>query len=1026
MPTTWLAQEGKVVSVRLALFAEMVKTKLWTASTLVEVGGTQGIGVNFLEETFSSRDANPDHRLHAVAARGILKALLPELGSDIKGGMRSQTALQEAAGYQDRPSDFAELLRILDSELRLITPTDPEGQQQGERQGVSPPSTTQQYYQLTHDYLVPSLLDWLTRKQKETRRSRAELKLAERSTLWNAKPENRYLPSMPEWLSIRTLSESKHWTGPQRAMMGRAARVHGVRSAIAVVCTCVLIVAGIGITRQTDERRNQAEATRLVEGLLAANTAQVSTSLASLKDFRTWADPQLQQAFKDSAADSDAKLHAGLALVAEGQTVDPAVLEFLQERMLTVTPAQFAPVRALLEPHKAELIPAWWKLATDDQQLAIGRFHAACALAAFDPDSTHAPREQSSPHAPREEPSGDNVRAGWNDPSFTTFIAEQLVAVSPEYIGEFKELLRPVAPKLVPALSDIFKDPARGELAKTLDTSLLADYAAKDPDTLTELVLAADVVSDKSLFPVLQQHQAAAVENLEVVLDQWLERDWKDTPLDPAWTEPSPAVRAQIESAHGLITERFAFCQDMPLATFLEVAEALRPSGYRPSGYRPSGYRPTRIRPHLSLPRNLSLLPLAGGEGGRRPDEGVASLAASTTLQVAAIFARDNLRWHVDPSLSKADLPVPDAPATKDGLLLTDIAIIPSTDESVEPHFIAVWSEPANADEQRCVLLDVTKPELTDAQATFKQQGFTSQSTISVRTDASGQRHYSGIWSNQGALSEPRLAYAGFELVKQPQWDVAVAPAAKLADPLESFRQQLAEIEKLPAEKLDDPPVRQTRAAAHYQLGNLEPALADLDFVVGQAASLPPSEVSAEASRRSVMSTFLQYRTLTLARLGKADEAKEPLSKYLATDAGASFKSYVQIQVAAWLGEFEEASSLLESAVTASAQSTDDLYNVVCAAALSSQALSAKDAAQSAKFADRTIELLRQMVAQGTTMRISSKVMPTSPACMEIRGSPNCSPNWNNRRHTPPCGVPTSSLNQSCWQWFPSMTWLNK
>ena len=174
------------------------------------------------------------------------------------------------------------------------------------------------------------------------------------------------------------------------------------------------------------------------------------------------------------------------------------------------------------------------------------------------------------------------------------------------------------------------------------------------------------------------------------------------------------------------------------------------------------------------------------------------------------------------------------------------------------------------------------------------------------------------------------------------------------------------------------------------------------------------------------MSTFLQYRTLTLARLGKADEAKEPLSKYLATDAGASFKSYVQIQVAAWLGEFEEASSLLESAVTASAQSTDDLYNVVCAAALSSQALSAKDAAQSAKFADRTIELLRQMVAQGTTMRISSKVMPTSPACMEIRGSPNCSPNWNNRRHTPPCGVPTSSLNQSCWQWFPSMTWLNK
>ena len=97
--------------------------------------------MNFLEETFSSREANPDHRLHAVAARGILKALLPELGTDIKGHMRSQADLQEAAGYQDRPSDFADLLRILDSELRLITPTDPEGIEKGEeRREKSEPS----------------------------------------------------------------------------------------------------------------------------------------------------------------------------------------------------------------------------------------------------------------------------------------------------------------------------------------------------------------------------------------------------------------------------------------------------------------------------------------------------------------------------------------------------------------------------------------------------------------------------------------------------------------------------------------------------------------------------------------------------------------------------------------------------------------------------------------------------------------------------------------------------------------------
>ena len=70
-----------MVSVRLALFAEMVKDKPWVPATLDEVGGTEGIGVNFLEETFSSRTANPKHRLHQQAAREVLKALLPEVGT---------------------------------------------------------------------------------------------------------------------------------------------------------------------------------------------------------------------------------------------------------------------------------------------------------------------------------------------------------------------------------------------------------------------------------------------------------------------------------------------------------------------------------------------------------------------------------------------------------------------------------------------------------------------------------------------------------------------------------------------------------------------------------------------------------------------------------------------------------------------------------------------------------------------------------------------------------------------------------
>ena len=49
-----LSQEGRVISVRLTLFAEMLKGKPWTPETLKQVGGAEGVGVTFLEETFGA------------------------------------------------------------------------------------------------------------------------------------------------------------------------------------------------------------------------------------------------------------------------------------------------------------------------------------------------------------------------------------------------------------------------------------------------------------------------------------------------------------------------------------------------------------------------------------------------------------------------------------------------------------------------------------------------------------------------------------------------------------------------------------------------------------------------------------------------------------------------------------------------------------------------------------------------------------------------------------------------------------
>ncbi len=216
-----LAEDEKVISVRLSLFADMMKMRPWTVESLRGMGGVSGVGVTFLEETFSLKSAPPSHRVHEAAIRQVLKTLLPEAGTDIKGGMRSLEMLRDASDYKADTRRFDEVMRILDSELRIVTPTDPDGQsrtivlnrssadtstdtnQPNKQQSLEPTSADERlgqslYYQLTHDYLVPSLRDWLTRKQRETRKGRAELKLAERSSAWASVRESKQLPTIWE------------------------------------------------------------------------------------------------------------------------------------------------------------------------------------------------------------------------------------------------------------------------------------------------------------------------------------------------------------------------------------------------------------------------------------------------------------------------------------------------------------------------------------------------------------------------------------------------------------------------------------------------------------------------------------------------------------------------------------------------------------------------------------------------------------------------------------------------------------
>ncbi len=476
-----LAQDGKVVCVRLALFAEMMKGKLWTPAVLKEVGGTEGIGVTFLEETFSATTAPPERRYHQKAARAVLKALLPESGTDIKGHMRSCDDLLEASGSAKSFKEFEDLIRILDSEIRLITPTDPAG---NEPATESTPNVEagQKYYQLTHDYLVPSLREWLTRKQKDSRRGRAELRLVDRAALWKEKRENRHLPSLREFLSIWLLTDKTKWTELQQKMMGKAGRLHGIRSALIGLAVAAVLGLGLVISARVEEKRQADYADALVEQLAAADITEVPGIVQKLAGYRRWADRLLREQDAAALRGSKKKLHLDIALL----PVEESKIAELRDALPLLSQNQFPVVRDALLPYKNSVAEPLWNVALDTKRETQQRFQAGCGLATYAPDDQR-----------------------WGE--INVFVADHLLAMEASALVAWREVLRPAKQQLIKPLALIYRDTKQKEQSRTYATETLADYAADRPEELFDVLADAELFQFPVLFDKLAPHKEKSV-----------------------------------------------------------------------------------------------------------------------------------------------------------------------------------------------------------------------------------------------------------------------------------------------------------------------------------------------------------------------------------------------------------------------------------------------------------------------------------------------------------------------------------
>ena len=316
------------------------------------------------------------------------------------------------------------------------------------------------YYQLTHDYLVHSLRDWLTRKQKETRRGRAELLLADRASVWNARQENRQLPSLLQWFQMKWLTKKKNWTPPQQKMMRKASRYHAVRGAILAFLVAVSIITGLRIRDQVIEREKANYAVGLVGRVFDANITQVPGIIKEMEAYRAWTDPLLHDAYAQAETDNDPRkqLHASLALL----PVDSGQVDYLYGRLLQGQSQEVIVIREALSDHKQVLIERLWALLENPRNDQDQRFRAACALAFFSPDD------------PRWEKASPNVAA-------TLFIQKPFV------VAQWVDALKGVEKWLLPSLADFLVDENRSVSERSLIINVYNTYATDQPDAFAPL-----------------------------------------------------------------------------------------------------------------------------------------------------------------------------------------------------------------------------------------------------------------------------------------------------------------------------------------------------------------------------------------------------------------------------------------------------------------------------------------------------------------------------------------------------------
>lgn len=331
----YLTTDGRVICVQLALLAEMLKSRRWDKpADLFSDGGTS-IGTRFLEETFDAENASRRVRIHAEGAHRVLRALLPESGSRIKGAVLTEDELFAASGYRDKTL-FQQLVSILDRELHLITPTD-RNDDASLSEDSSASDGVNTGYQLTHDFLIAPIRQWIEYRNRTTREGQARLRLDEFAETYRVRPRPQSLPTLLEYLNLRRYTDPANYNESQRTMFDAASRKHIRAVGLWGLLAMVVLIGGLVGRSVIKNSAKELAGRATVDLLVGADTAE------AVRISKTISDSEIVQRYlRPMIEDKELpQLHRIRAAMVMKDTNDDAAL-MLTNYALTAPPDEVA------------------------------------------------------------------------------------------------------------------------------------------------------------------------------------------------------------------------------------------------------------------------------------------------------------------------------------------------------------------------------------------------------------------------------------------------------------------------------------------------------------------------------------------------------------------------------------------------------------------------------------------------------------------------------------------------------------